>query len=85
VARVVVGGKVRIPLLVREVLKIREGDYVRLSISQVIKKEAATTAKGEKWAEEVSDYRSSVSTRVISFVSTPMIVDTFLISVSVKA
>lgn len=33
-----VGGKVTIPLLVREVLKIREGDYVRISISEVIKK-----------------------------------------------
>jgi len=38
VARVVVGGKVTIPLLVREVLRIEEGDYVRVSISQVIKK-----------------------------------------------
>ena len=33
-----VGGKVTIPLLVREVLKIEEGDYVRVSISEVIKK-----------------------------------------------
>lgn len=38
VARVVAGGKVTIPLLVREVLKINEGDYVRVSISEVIKK-----------------------------------------------
>jgi bifunctional DNA-binding transcriptional regulator/antitoxin component of YhaV-PrlF toxin-antitoxin module len=38
VARVVAGGKVTIPLLVREVLKIREGDYVRINISEVIKK-----------------------------------------------
>jgi len=37
VARVLSGGKVTIPLLVREVLKIREGDYVRVSISEVIK------------------------------------------------
>jgi bifunctional DNA-binding transcriptional regulator/antitoxin component of YhaV-PrlF toxin-antitoxin module len=38
VARVVAGGKVTIPLLVREVLKIKEGDYVRVNISEVIKK-----------------------------------------------
>jgi len=37
VARVLSGGKVTIPLLVREVLKIEEGDYVRVSISEVIK------------------------------------------------
>ena len=38
VARVIGGGKVTIPLVVREVLKINEGDYVRVSISEVIKK-----------------------------------------------
>jgi len=38
-ARVFGGGKVTIPELVREVLKIEEGDYVRVSISQVIKKQ----------------------------------------------
>jgi len=38
VARVVAGGKVTIPLLVREVLKIEEGDYVRVNINEVIKK-----------------------------------------------
>jgi hypothetical protein len=32
------GGEVAMPLLAREVLKIEEGDYVRISISQVIKK-----------------------------------------------
>jgi len=36
--RVVAGGIVTIPLLVREVLKIEAGDYVRLNINQVIKK-----------------------------------------------
>jgi len=36
--RVVAGGKVTIPLLVCEVLKIEAGDYVRLNINQVIKK-----------------------------------------------
>jgi len=39
VARVLSGGKVTIPLLVRQVLRIEEGDYVRVSISEVIKKE----------------------------------------------
>jgi len=34
VAWVVVGGKVTIPLLVREVLRIEEGDYVRLNITK---------------------------------------------------
>ncbi len=38
VARVVAGGKVTISLLVREVLKIEEGDYVRVSITGVIRK-----------------------------------------------
>jgi hypothetical protein len=32
------GGEVTMPLLAREVLKIEEGDYVRISISQVIKR-----------------------------------------------
>jgi bifunctional DNA-binding transcriptional regulator/antitoxin component of YhaV-PrlF toxin-antitoxin module len=38
VARVVAGGKVTVPLLVREVLRIEEGDYVRVSITEVIRK-----------------------------------------------
>ena len=38
VARVVAGGKVTIPLLVREVLKIEEGDYVRITITEVIRR-----------------------------------------------
>jgi len=48
VARVVAGGKVTIPLLVREVLKIEEGDYVRVSINQVIKKKQQRKEKAEK-------------------------------------
>jgi len=32
------GGKVTVPLLVCEVLKIRKGNYVRISISEVIRK-----------------------------------------------
>ena len=47
-ARVVAGGKVTIPLLVREVLKIEEGDYVRVSINQVIKKKQQRKEKAEK-------------------------------------
>jgi len=38
VVRVVAGGKVTIPLLAREMLKIEAGDYVRISITEVIKK-----------------------------------------------
>jgi len=34
----VTGGKVTIPLLVREVLKIEASDYARLNINQVIRK-----------------------------------------------
>ncbi len=37
-AWVVAGGKVTIPLLVREVLKIKEGDYVRININEAIKR-----------------------------------------------
>jgi bifunctional DNA-binding transcriptional regulator/antitoxin component of YhaV-PrlF toxin-antitoxin module len=48
VARVVAGGKVTIPLLVREVLKIKEGDYVRINISQVIKKKQQKEKTKEK-------------------------------------
>jgi len=48
VARVVAGGKVTIPLLVREVLKIEEGDYVRVSISEVIKKKQQRKEKAGK-------------------------------------
>ena len=40
-----VSGKVTIPLLVREVLKIEEGDYVRINISQVIKKKKQRDGK----------------------------------------
>lgn len=40
-ASVVAGGKVAIPLLVREVLKIREGDYVHISSNVSHQKETA--------------------------------------------
>lgn len=52
VARVLVGGKVTVPLLVRDVLKIEEGDYVRVAITEVIKrhgkKEPRGKAKGKR-------------------------------------
>jgi hypothetical protein len=38
VARVVAGGKVTIPLRVREVLQLEKGDYVRVTITEVIRK-----------------------------------------------
>jgi bifunctional DNA-binding transcriptional regulator/antitoxin component of YhaV-PrlF toxin-antitoxin module len=47
-ARVVAGGKVTIPLLVREVLKIEEGDYVRVTITEVIKKQRKKERKGKE-------------------------------------
>ena len=47
-ARVVAGGKVTIPLLVREVLKIEEGDYVRVNINEVIKKKQQQRAKARR-------------------------------------
>jgi len=51
VARVVAGGKVTIPVLVREMLRIREGDYVRVSISEVIKQKQQQQAEGENERE----------------------------------
>ena len=47
-ARVLSGGKVTIPLLVREVLRIEEGDYVRVSISEVIKKKQRQEKTGRR-------------------------------------
>lgn len=38
VARVFGEGKVTIPLRIRDVLKIEDGDYVRLSVVEVVKK-----------------------------------------------
>ncbi len=52
-ARVVAGGKVTIPLLVREVLKIREGDYVRVSISEVIKMRQEHEGKKDRKTRQV--------------------------------
>jgi hypothetical protein len=47
VARVLVGGKVTVPLLVRDVLRIEEGDYVRVSIMEVI--ESSKGVRAKKW------------------------------------
>lgn len=48
VARVYARGKVTIPLLVREVLNIEDNDYVRVSITEVIKKSEQVKAKKQK-------------------------------------
>lgn len=47
VARVLVGGKVTVPLLVRDVLRIEEGDYVRVAITEVIKRQGKKERKGK--------------------------------------
>jgi len=38
VARVIADGKVTVPKRVRDVLRIEKGDYVRVTITEVIKK-----------------------------------------------
>lgn len=38
VARVISGGKVTVPRRVRDVLQIEKGDYVRVTITEVIRK-----------------------------------------------
>jgi len=47
-ARVFGGGKVTIPELVREVLRIEEGDYVRVTINQVIKQKQKQRTREKK-------------------------------------
>jgi len=42
VARVVAGGKVTIPRRLRDLSGIEDGDYVRLSLVEVIRKAAKT-------------------------------------------
>jgi len=46
VAKVFQGGKVTIPKRLRELLEIGDGDYVRLGILEVMRKE------GDKWVME---------------------------------
>jgi bifunctional DNA-binding transcriptional regulator/antitoxin component of YhaV-PrlF toxin-antitoxin module len=48
VARVVAGGKVTIPLRVREVLQLEKGDYVRVTITEVIKKQPQRKARTKR-------------------------------------
>jgi len=48
VAKVFARGKVTIPLLVREVLNIEDGDYVRVCIAKVIKRSGRVKAKKMK-------------------------------------
>lgn len=45
VARVFARGKVTIPLAVRGVLSLEDGDYVRVSITEVIKRSKGMGAK----------------------------------------
>ena len=45
VARVIAYGKVTVPRRVRDVLSLEEGDYVRITITEVIKKKKERKAK----------------------------------------
>jgi bifunctional DNA-binding transcriptional regulator/antitoxin component of YhaV-PrlF toxin-antitoxin module len=45
VARVFARGKVTVPLAVRNVLNLEDGDYVRVSITEVIKRSKGVRAK----------------------------------------
>jgi len=47
VVRVFGGGKVTIPKRVRELLGVKDGDYVRLSLVEVIKREKGGWVKEE--------------------------------------
>ena len=48
VARVFGGGKVTIPSTVRELLRVRDGDYVRLEVVEVIKRGDLEVDGGER-------------------------------------
>jgi len=48
VARVISDGKVTVPRRVRELLRIEKGDYVRVTITEVIKKKQQRKKKDEK-------------------------------------
>lgn len=45
VAKVIADGKVTIPLRVRDLLGIRDGDYARVSLVEVIKKTEKTETR----------------------------------------
>jgi len=48
VARVISGGKVTVPRRVCELLQIEKGDYVRVTITEVIKKKQQRKEKKQK-------------------------------------
>ena len=48
VAKVYARGKIPIPLSVRELLNVEDGDVVRVSITEVIKRSGRVRAKGQK-------------------------------------
>ena len=48
VVRVFGGGKVTVPKRVRELLDVRDGDYVRLGVVEVIRR------KGDEWVKRRS-------------------------------
>ncbi len=48
VARVISDGKVTVPQRVREVLRIERGDYVRVTITEVIRKKQQRKEKARK-------------------------------------
>jgi bifunctional DNA-binding transcriptional regulator/antitoxin component of YhaV-PrlF toxin-antitoxin module len=48
VARVVAGGKVTVPRRLRDVLNLEEGDYVRVTITEVIRKKQERKEKPQK-------------------------------------
>jgi len=50
IARVVTDGKVTVPKRVRDLLDICEGDYVRLSLLEVIKKKESREDAGKRKA-----------------------------------
>jgi len=47
VARVIAGGKVTVPRRLRDVLNLEEGDYVRVTINEVMKRKQQER-KGKK-------------------------------------
>jgi len=48
VARVISDGKVTVPRRVRDVLRIEKGDYVRVTITEVIKKKQQRKKKEDR-------------------------------------
>ena len=48
VARVIADGKVTVPRRVRDVLRIEKGDYVRVTITEVIRRKQQKTGAGRR-------------------------------------